>query len=278
MRPARWLPTVVAAAAAAAFTGAAARDAHALPPWVDRPLTLPAGDWAVDTGLGIHHLPAPPGVEQRTGAGINLEMGVGVTDRLELGVRTGLRFGDDTVRGLEGDLYGRLFDRQYVDGADGVLANPELRVRGAVVRGDVLELGLEGRLFVPVEQNDAAVEFGLPMAFHIGHRVRLDTGVFFPLVFTPSPTLAVSAPLDVWIQASPRVWVGPMTGLVFQNVTDSSSRRSIGYPPATDLSLGGGFGYQITRYLDFKAMFLFPEIDHEGQDFGFGAGVQIRVE
>jgi len=274
MRPARWLLPL----AAAAFAGAVAPDARALPPWVDRPLTLPKGDWAFDAGLGIGHAPAAPD-QGDTGAGINMEMAVGVTDRLELGVRTGLRFGDDFERGIHPDQYGRLFDRQYVGGGDDVLANPELRVRGALVRGDVFELGLEGRLFVPFEQGtDAAAEFGVPMAFHIGNRVRLDTGVYTPLVFTqPDPTLSVSAPLDLWIQASPRVWVGPMTGLVFQNVTGANA-RPFNYQPVTDLSLGAGFGYQITRYLDFKAMFLFPEINQNSQDFGLGAGVQIRIE
>lgn len=84
---------------------------------------------------------------------MNLEMAVGLTDRLELGVRTGLRFGNVVDRAVHPDEYGRLFDREYVDGALGTVANPEVRVRGALLRGPVVELGLEGRLFVPVEGN-----------------------------------------------------------------------------------------------------------------------------
>ena len=76
--------------------------------------------------------------------------------------------------------------------------------------------------------------------------------------------------MDVWIQASRKVWVGPMTGLVFWQYPGGASE--------SDLSLGVGFGYQITHYLDFKAQFLFPRINNEDRDFGLGAGVQLRIE
>jgi hypothetical protein len=277
MRTHRLLLPVVTAAAAAAFVATFASPASAAPPWVERPLTLPAGDWAFDFGLGIAHAP-PPQQEDEFGAGINLEMAVGITDRLELGVRTGLRIGDDYDRQLHGDQYGRLFDRQYVDGGDSVLANPEVRVRGALVRGNIFELALEGRVFVPLEDHtDAGIEFGVPMAFHFGDRVRLDTGAYTPVIFTKDrngqldATWAISAPLDVWIQASRKVWVGPMTGFVFWQPPGGAAT-------VTDFSLGVGFGYQITHYLDFKAQFLFPDINHEDRDFGLGAGVQLRIE
>jgi hypothetical protein len=250
----------------------AARPAHAAPPWVDRHLTLPGGDWAFNFGLGIgHENPAPGGV---TGAGVNMEMAVGLSDRIELGVRTGLRFGDDVERATEPDLYGRLFDREYFDGDGKTLANPELRVRGTLVGGEggVFELALEGRLIVPVEQNNAGAMFGVPMMVHIGRRVRLDMGVYIPVVFRDPAPVAVDLPIDVWIQASPRVWLGPMTGITFTDV---------GRPPSrADLSLGFGLGYEITHYLDFKTMLLFPEITNPdaGPSFGIGAGVEIRIE
>jgi hypothetical protein len=257
-----------------------ADDARAAPPWVERHLTLPAGDWAFDFGLGIAHV-SPPGGDV-TGVGVNAEMAVGLTERVELGVRTGLRLGDDADRGLEGDRYGRLFDRQYFDGDDGVLANPEVRVRGALVREEIFELALEGRLIVPVEGNNAGALFGVPMMFHFGHRVRLDMGAYVPIVFgndrppgapgrVPT-TVGVTLPIDVWIQASPRLWLGPMTGVAFRYVGRNNSRA--------DLSLGFGLGYQITHYLDFKTQVLLPYITdtNPGPEFGVGAGVQIRIE
>jgi hypothetical protein len=259
------------AAAACLTIGTLASGVSAAPPWVDRHLTPPAGDWAFDFGLGVGHVrPEPPGDE--AAAGINAEMGVGITNRVEIGLRTGIRFGDGAARSIQADRFGRLFDRQTFGGGADVLANPELRVRGAPLRGRVAELALEGRIVLPFENGTAAgLLFGMPLAFHLGDRVRLDTGIYVPVVFLRPPTyVAVSLPLDVWIQASPRVWLGPMTGIVVQRPGDAGSQ--------TDVSLGFGFGYQITHYLDFKAMVLFPTINNDSRFFGGGAGIQIRIE
>jgi hypothetical protein len=260
-----------------------AHDARAAPPWVERHLTLPAGDWAFDFGMGLAHVPAPA---PDTGVGINAEMAVGLTARVELGLRTGLRFGDVYERALDGDYYGRLFDRQTFDEGADALANPEVRVRGALVRTPIVELALEGRLVLPIaDGTDAGLLFGVPLSFHLGSRVRLDTGAYLPFVFVRHDTwVALNAPLDVWIQAAPRLWLGPMTGVSFHLVGDSfprvgSSFDFFGRPRGNaDVSLGFGLGYQITHYLDFKAMFLFPALNEESRDFGVGAGIQVRIE
>jgi hypothetical protein len=264
----------ILAAVAGLATMSVGSSALAAPPWVDRPLTLPAGDFAFDFGLGVGHVPGPA---DNTSAGINAEMGVGLTNRIELGVRTGIRFGDAFDRGIDPDAYGRLFDRETFDEGGDVLANPEVRVTGAIVRGPIAEVALEGRVILPLADNSGAgVMFGVPMAFHLGDRVRLDMGVYSPLVFPPGPADAVfsiDAPIDVWIQATPRFWIGPMSGLVFENVNNANGGRE-----HTDLSLGVGLGYEITHAIDFKASFLFPDINDESRVFGFGAGVQLRIE
>jgi hypothetical protein len=271
-----WLAVAMIAGSMVARTP----DALAAPPWVDRNLTLPGGNWAFDFGFGVANL-NPSGGPATTGAGVNAEVAVGLTSRVELGVRTGLRFGDEPSRLVHGDQYGRLFDRQYFDGGDEYVANPEVRVVGALVRSEVFELGLEGRLIVPVEGNDAGALFGVPMMLHLGRRVRLDFGAYVPIIFgngnpqTPPriPTnVDVNLPIDVWIQASPRLWLGPMTGVVFRYVNRDAARA--------DLSLGFGLGYQITHYLDFKTMVLLPYITDPGTgpEFGVGAGVEIRIE
>src|SRR5258708_6198383 len=125
------------AAATVLASSALAPDARAAPPWTERHLTLPSSDWAFDFGLGLAHVP------RDSGAGVNTEMGVGLTSRIELGARTGLRFGDGLERSLSGDAYGRLFDRQTFDEGANVLANPEVRVRGGLVREEVVEVALE---------------------------------------------------------------------------------------------------------------------------------------
>jgi hypothetical protein len=240
--------------------------AGAAAPWVDRHLTLPAGDWAFDFGVGLGHVPAP---RDDTAVGFNLEMAVAI-DRVELGVRTGLRAGDEAERSIGPDGYGRLFDRQYFDGGSAVVANPEVRVRVAILRGPIVDLGIEGRVIIPASTNNAGLEPGLPLAFHFGRRVRLDTGVWLPIVAGEALPVGVSAPLDLWFQITHRLWLGPMTGVVV---------APIGANPATaDVSLGFGLGYQFSHAFDFKTMFLFPAVNQDSRVFGTGAGLEVRVE
>jgi hypothetical protein len=236
------------------------RQASAAPPWVDRSLTLPSGDVAFDLGAGIV-LPPP------TGAGVNLEMGIGLTSRIELGVRTGLRFGDAFERGEQPDEYARLFDLQTFDTGDGAVANPEVRLRGELVRGEVGELALEGRVVLPFAPGTGVgLEFGVPVAFHAGQRVRFDTGAYVPVVVERrgGPIAALGIPFDVWIQATSRFWIGPVSELSFD--------RNGAY-----FGLGLGLGYEITHAIDFKAMGLFPDITRDGT-FGIGVGLQFRIE
>jgi hypothetical protein len=249
-----------------------AAPAAAAPPLVERGITLPRHDWAFDFGLGIGHaetLPDP--VFRSTGVGLNVEGAVAVTDHLELGLRTGIRLGDDG-RFTRADAYGRLFDRQTFGTYTDTIADPEFRIRGALVHGPIVELALEGRASLPIERGSYfGMMFGMPLMFHLGHRVRLDTGIFVPVVFEPRTASAISAPLDVWIQATNRLWLGPMTGVGVRTAPGNSD---------VAVSLGFGLGYSITRTIDFKAMFLFPRINQsEGaRNFGTGAGVQIRIE
>jgi hypothetical protein len=257
---------LLALVATVPLAATSARSAHAAPPWVDRNLTLPASDWAFDFGLGLAHVP------DEVTMGANAEMAVGVTSHLELGFRTALRFGDAPDRGVEADKYGRLFDRQTFDTGADVLANPEFRVRGALVRESVFELALEGRLVLPFEAGTAAgVLFGVPMEFHLGSIVRLDMGAYMPVIFyNPNAEVDLRLPVDVWIQATDRLWLGPMTGLEFDRINRPNG--------TVDLSLGFGLGYQFTHALDLKTMFLFPAINQESGDFGIGVGIQVRID
>lgn len=268
---ARRLPLLLSTAALAAALATAAGRAEAAPPWVERHLTMPSGTWAFDLGLGVGHIDAP---RDNTAVGLNLEAAVAI-DRVELGVRTGLRPGDEFARGIEADNYGRLFDRQYFDGGANVLANPEFRVRVAILRGPVADLAVEGRVIIPIDPGNAGLEPGLPLAFHLGDRVRLDTGVWLPIVVGQDSPVGISVPLDIWFQITHRLWLGPMTGI-------AASRLGAAPPPPfrnnAYVSFGFGLGYQITHFLDFKTMLLFPDISDNANVFGLGAGVQIRIE
>src|SRR5262249_48294754 len=157
--------------------------ARAAPPWVDRSITLPHRDWAFDFGLGVGHAP-----RSSLGPGFNLEAAVGVARHLQLGLRTGFRFGPE-ARAAQADIYGRTFDTEtYGTGVD-VVANPEFYIRWGIIEGDVVELGLEGRVMSPFSEG-LGLMFGMPLVFHFGRAARLDTGVYVLILFY-DPTIAL---------------------------------------------------------------------------------------
>ena len=265
---------VASALFAASLAPATARAAD---PWVDRADTLPRGDVAFDVGLGLAHVGGPGSV---TGAGTNLELAVGILHRLEIGVRTGIGFGDDG-QATRADVAGRLFDRQTFDEGGAVFSNPEVRLRGAIYRGDVAEVALEGRVVVPFATGTrAGVLFGAPVALHAAGRLRVDTGVFVPIIFGggavdglgDSPAeFGVNVPVDVWLQVSRTVWLGPESGVYY---------RTVGNFNETSIPLGFGVGVSLTRSIDFKAQAIFPAINQSdgGQYFTAGGAFQFRIE
>ncbi len=98
--------------------------------------------------------------------------------------------------------------------------------------------------------------------------MRIDTGVYVPILFYNPTQAYVSLPFHLWIQATDRLWLGPLTGVRFQ----SNGGR-------VDVPLGFGLGYQIARAVDFKTWFLFQDVANgAAQQWGFGAGVEIRIE
>jgi hypothetical protein len=268
------------ALSAAVALAALSPDARAAEPWVERPITLPRLNFAFDAGLGIGYvnLPPylPPGVRGATGVGLNLELGIGITEHLEIGFRQGLRLNDDG-RYTQADRYGRMFDTEYFGTEHDAVANPEFRIRGAVLSARVAEIALEGRAYLPVENGSRfGMMFGVPMAFHIGHVVRLDTGAYVPVIFyDPNAFIALSIPFQVWIQATGRFWLGPLTELVVHR--GAPAPRA---PNEEDVLLGFGLGYQFASFGDFKTWFLFPRINERdpGDLWGIGAGVELRIE
>src|ERR1700742_1329448 len=84
--------------------------------YVNRPLTLPRSEISLDFGLGLGH--AGP----FNGVGFNLELHGGLTSRLELGIRTGIRAGVDG-RATQADYYGRTFETETYGTDHKTLAN-----------------------------------------------------------------------------------------------------------------------------------------------------------
>jgi hypothetical protein len=232
-------------------------------PYVYRPITLSRSEWALDVGLGIGHLRTP----DATGLGLNLEVAAGITSFVQLGVRTGLRFGRDG-RATQADTYGRTFETEtYGVGRDDV-ANPEIAIKWALLHG-AAEIALDTRLYLPVEDNTSVgIMFGLPISLHIGGTARLDTGIFVPIIFTDQTQTVISFPLHLWIQASNQVVLGPLTGIRIVNGAGSH----------TEVPLGVALGFAVAYNMDLRTWLLFPDVRGSGsaKNFGLGFGLEAR--
>lgn len=267
------VPVLGAALAGLAATLAPAA-AEAAPVFVDRGITLPKYVFAADLGLGLGRRPVGPRPYENgvVGAGLNLEAGIGITDTIDIGFRTGIRLGDDG-RFTGADAYGRTLWTETYNTLGGVVANPELRLRWALYSGRVTEVGLDFRATMPVEDHSRfGTSFGVPLAFHLGQVARIDTGVYLPLAFYDRTLLHIAVPGYFWFQVSDRVWLGPMTSLRHRLAPDGPSR--------TSFLLGFGLGVQVASAVDLKTMIFFPDLasDEGARAWGAGFGVQLRAE
>ena len=261
-------------AAASALTLAAT--ANAASEWVDRGLTMRQFGVAVDAGLGIAH---SPGVGVSAG-GVNLDGAFGILDNFEVGLRFGVRIGDHDAKSLQADQYGRLFDLQtYGTGGD-LFANPELRLTGRVLDLSVIEVGIEGRTYLPIEDGTRfSFLLGAPVRLHFLRILRIDTGLYVPVSFFAaeggtSNAVSVNIPAEFWFQATRDFFVGPLTEVRLNN-----SDGALSTDHGAGLLLGVGLGYQISRFADFKASFLFPRlIGATGPDFAAGIGVGLHFD
>jgi hypothetical protein len=240
--------------------------AAAASPWIYRGLTLPRHDIALDFGLGYGH--ADPGPNDVDGFGLNLELRAGVTHGFELGFRMGFRL-DAGGQYTQADRYGRPFDTETYGTLGDRVSNPELRFRWSVARGYAAELGIELRAYLPIETNSRfGFMFGLPIALRAGP-VRLDTGLYVPVLFYDPTRTSVSVPLHIWIQVASNFWLGPLLGL---RVESRDSHTA--YP------LGFGLGWQSGRPVDVRTWFLFPDMNQDAaaRTYGLGIALEVRFE
>jgi hypothetical protein len=255
----RWKGAVAASFMLCIWAGAARADA----PWVYRSIVLPRGEVAVDLGLGLGHQP-DAGDGSVTGLGMNLALSAGITHELEFGVRTGFRL-DDGGQATQADSYGRPFDTETYDVNNDTVANPELHLRWAVARGEAAELGLELRAYLPIENGSSfGMMFGLPIALRAGS-LRVDTGLYVPIIFTTPTRTVVSVPIHLWIQASRTLWLGPLFGL------------RVNHPGGDSYPLGFGLGTALTHLVDLRTWILFPDISQNEAARTFGAGVALQL-
>ncbi|HVZ71833.1 MAG TPA: hypothetical protein VHJ20_05600 [Polyangia bacterium] len=253
----------------ACVVASAARPAHAAAEFVYRGITLPRGDVALDLGLGFGHAPIDAN-RSYNGFGMNLEIAGGITHELELGLRTGFRF-DDDGQATQADSYGRAYETETFGTGHDRVANPELELRWSVARGSAVQIALETRAYLPFETGTRfGLMFGVPLVLRLAN-VRVDTGVYVPILFYDPTATAVSIPVHLWIQASPSFWLGPLFGLRIDDRTGGPREK---YP------FGFGFGWAAARAIDLRTWILFPHLngDQAARTFGAGLSLSIRFE
>ncbi|WP_394839960.1 hypothetical protein LVJ94_24020 [Pendulispora rubella] len=259
------------------------KSAHAVEPWLDRPLTLPSLHASADVGLGFGQYPTVSNneVSHTWGSGANIEAAVGVPILGEVGVRTALRFGDDG-KFSQGDRFGRLFDKQTFDaratGRD-TFANPEIFLRGTLVDVNIVAVGLETRFSLPAaDDSKFGWAPGVPVRIRIPSLARIDTGIYVPFVFDDDTRYSVDIPAHVWFQ-SDQLFFGPLVGFRFNHFPtgpDTSENEAT-------IRLGGGVGYTVLSFIDLKAQVYFDRVnkiregDNLGNQLGFGLGAGINI-
>jgi hypothetical protein len=226
--------------------------------FINRGLNLPNGQFELGLGLGLGHR-SPIGYN---GLGLNFELGYGLTSALELRARSGIRFGQ-AGRSTDADAYGRAVETETYNLGGKSLANPDIGLRFNLVRGGTAEIALDARIQIPVDPPLGLI-VGLPVALHLG-RLRLDTGLHIPMRFHDSgTTIDISVPIHLWIKLKGGTFVGPMTGVIWQNDAD------------TRVPFGLGVGTPLAYDADLRFWLLFRDVDQGSNDFGVGGGLYVQ--
>jgi hypothetical protein len=228
--------------------------------FAQRSLTLPSSAFELGLGLGLGHR----SVADRTGLGINFEIGYGLSSTLELRFRTGLRLGE-SARVVNADYFGRPVETETYNLGNDSVANPQLGLRFLLARGRSVELALDAHAILPLDGYFGLL-VGLPIALSLGERLRLDTGIFLPVVFAePETRVDISVPFHLWIKVNPGLFLGPMTGVYFYD----GGGRSVPF--------GFGVGSSLSYDAEVRFWLLFPDIreDRGARNFGLGVGLYV---
>jgi hypothetical protein len=261
----------------------ATRPSLAAPPWIDRPLTLPALHVSADAALGVGQVtliePYPqydtPVGTQKVGTGLDVEAAVGLPLNLEAGVALGVRFGASGAL-TTANAYGRLFDPLALHLAPGAssFANPEFHLRWAFVNSSLVAVGFQTRLLVQAAPDSADVVVpSIPVRVHIPG-IRIDAEFAVPVSLANGVTAGVDVPIEAWF-AHEAFFFGPLTG-VFVN-TPASGYDYGGVPTEVDVHAGIGAGYTIAGICDLKAQVLTTRINDAAwaRYIGGGGGVGV---
>jgi Caspase domain len=256
-------------------------------PWLSRPLTLHSLAFSADVALGVGQTTAidagptydTPVGTKKPGAGLNIEATLGLPARFEFGVRFGVRFGPNGAL-TNSDAYGRLFDpvSLHTDAGTYSFANPEFRIREALVDGEAAGVGFEARLtpgFADASNNIVTLGVPVRVRVRVPFGLRIDTGVYVPITFENTNTWGLEIPVALWFQYE-HFFVGPLSG-VFWNNPATGPEATEGVPSELDIHAGVGGGFTFGRYFDVKAQLLTTRLNHSDFTSYIGGGAGIGV-
>jgi hypothetical protein len=265
-----------------------AQRARADEPFVDRALTLPPLHFSADAGIGFGQGPGPvvpiatgfpsalPETSPKLGWGSNLEAAVGLPFLGEVGVRVGVRFGQDGINagwGYGADHFARLFDPVVDEPGSSSVTDPEIRLRGTWLNLKIIELGFETRFIVPTaDGSDFELVPGVPARIHVPGFARIDTGVWLPVIFNSDASFTIDIPAQLFFQAG-QAFFGPMTGVRFNHPGGDVGESS------TDVPAGIAGGYTLAGVLDLKVQVRTERINDVSwtKYIGGGLGVGLRL-
>ena len=240
-----------------------------LPIWLAAPaqagyatdaMNLRRDNFELGLGLGYGHRNA----SGYNGVGINFELGYGLTSALELRLRSGLRLSDGG-RATQADRYGRPVEMETYNAGNDTLANPEIGLLFSLVRGGTAEIALDSRVTLPFD-GDLGLLLGLPIHLRLGNSVRLDTGLYLPMVFSePETRIDLSVPIELWFKLGGGSFVGPITGVYLHDGGGKS------------VPFGIGAGTPLAYDAEVRFWLLFEDVNHSDSAKDFGAGVGLYV-
>ncbi len=267
MLPLRTLSYVFPALAVLAPSAALATD------WVDRPLTRGSMQAYGEAGYGVgfgarqSELSAPVTTTSTDkGSGFHLAGAIGLPVLGELGVRLGFRVGEPG-KVTRGDEFGRVYDAHTYGAGGSTMANPELSLRSSIIATKIVELGTDARFTIPIADGSSfAMTAGLPVRIRAPGTLRVDTGLYFPVVFASNTEFGFSIPAQLWVQISD-FYVGALSGV---KIYRQPFER-------VDVAAGVGAGVTLGGTFDVRLQVLSQRINDDEWLRATGLGFNVSV-
>ncbi|MDB4930091.1 MAG: hypothetical protein JWM10_2575 [Myxococcaceae bacterium] len=247
-----------------------------LPPFMQRPVALPAGMVTLNWGAGFAFSSIPSTssfTRNNTGLGLAFDLSAGLGKHLQLDFGTGLRF--STL--LAADRYGRVLRDDVFQTGNRFVGNPWVKLRYAILDGatGAFGVGVEALVQLPFAEASAwSVGAGVPLQWSLpAWRLRFETGVFMQFVLSDGSTIrnVLNVPLRVLVAAGDTFAVGLITGVQVGNAFRDDATEP-------NVQFGIALRARINATVELSGQWLMPAVSPVGLDaYGLGFAVTHRV-